>query len=320
MVAVNVNTGILLINLGTPDAATPAAVRSYLREFLSDPYVVALPKLPWQLLLNAIILPLRAPKTAENYQKIWLAEGSPLRVYSQQLAEQLQAQLQLPVAVGMRYGHPSIADALTQLQQSQVNRIIILPLFPQYSTATTASILATIQRLFANNPQLPNYQFIHDYHAHPAYISALAKQIEKHWQTQGKGQLLLLSFHGLPERNIAKGDPYAAQCEMTANLLAKQLGLTSTQWRLCYQSRFGKAEWIKPYTVEVLKQLPTQGITKVDIVSPGFAVDCLETLEELAIQNKAIFEQAGGLEYRYIPALNASPEHAEALNSIIGMS
>jgi ferrochelatase len=319
MASLTSRTGILLINLGTPAAATPKAVRQYLREFLSDPYVVALPRLPWKILLNTLILPLRSPKTACNYQKIWLAEGSPLRVYTQQLAEQLQTHTQCPVAIGMRYGQPSIKEGLIKLQQMQVDNIIILPLFPQYSTTTTASVMNQIQILFAKYTNLPPYQFIHDYHAHPAYIAALAKQVEQYWQEHGKGQVLLMSFHGLPERTIKQGDPYASQCETTATLLANQLGLNRDQWQLCYQSRFGKAKWITPYTVDVLTQLPATGITQVDIISPGFAVDCLETLEELAIQNKAIYEKAGGQVYHYIPALNANAAHVTALDSIIRM-
>lgn len=310
-------TGILLVNLGTPDAPTSASVRRYLREFLSDQRVVNLPKLPWQLLLNTVILPIRAPRVAKNYAQIWYENGSPLRVISSEIADKLQTELKLPVVLGMRYGNPSIVDALLKLRQQNIDKLLVLPLFPQYSSATTASVFDNVTSAFKHCRSIPEFHFIRDYHDNSHYIQLLTNSVKEHWETNGKAEKLVISFHGLPQRFIEKGDPYAQQCQMTARLLANSLGLNDEAWVLCYQSRFGKAAWLQPYAVELLQQLPKQGIKKVDIISPGFPADCLETIEELAIRNREIFMHAGGQIYNYIPALNAHPTHIDCLAKII---
>jgi ferrochelatase len=310
-------TAILLINLGTPDAPTPASVRRYLREFLSDPRVVNLPRLPWQLLLNTVILPIRAPRVAKNYAKIWYENDSPLRVITTQIAEKLQHKLNIPVVVGMRYGQPKISDVLLQLQQQKIENLLILPLFPQYSSATTASIFDKVTAAIKTWRAIPTFNFINNYHDNPHYIAQLAQSVKAHWAEKGKAQKLIISFHGLPKQFIEKGDPYEKQCQATATLLAEALELAPQDWLLCYQSRFGKAAWLQPYVVDVLRQLPKDGIKSIEIISPGFPADCLETLEELAIQNRDIFMHAGGRSYEYIPALNASDAHIDCLAEII---
>lgn len=304
--------GVLLVNLGTPAAPTTAAVKAYLQEFLSDPYVVRLPQILWQPLLRTIILPLRSKRVAKNYQVIWTAQGSPLRVITAQIASELQKTLNIPVAIAMRYGEPSIKEGIKLLQQQEVDEYIILPLFPQYSTATTASIVDKIEQM-----NLSKVKCISDYYNDPAYINLLATQVQQYRQIHGESQRLLIAFHGLPKKFILDGDPYEQQCVTTARLLAQALALKSEQWQLCYQSRFGKAAWLQPYMIDVLNTLPREGITSVDIISPGFAADCLETLEELAIQNQRIFMQAGGQTYHYIPALNAQAGHISCLANIV---
>jgi len=313
-------TGIILANLGSPTAPSTKAVRKFLRDFLGDPRVVNLPRLLWWLILNLFILPFRPKKSAKAYQKIWLPEGSPLVVFTQQLAEQLAAKLsseQVLVDYAMRYGEPSIASCLKTFKQQQVEHIIVLPLYPQYSSTTTASVYDDLIKELSSWRHLPSFQFISDYHQDSGYIAAIAASIQQVWQTQGQGEYLLMSFHGLPEQLTKWGDPYFYQCQKTAVLVAAQLGLSESQWQLVFQSRFGKAEWLKPYCVEVLKELPGQGVKNIDVVCPGFAVDCLETLEEIAMENQSIFKAAGGESYRYIPALNASAEHVQALIGLL---
>jgi ferrochelatase len=315
-------TGILVINLGTPDAPTPKAVRRYLAEFLWDPYIVQIPRPLWWLVLHGIILRLRPPKTAKLYQKIWSTRGSPLLSYSQDLVQSIQNQFQkmgedYPIVLGMRYGNPAIQDALELLQKKDVERIVVLPLYPQYSMPTTGSTLAQLTRSLKNLSWQPQVAFINNYHNEPLYICAISDSVKKQWQQQEPGELLIFSFHGLPEKYNARGDPYYQQCLTTAQAIANQLQLKEQQWRVVFQSRFGRERWLKPYCNEVLTSLPKSGIKKIDIICPGFPIDCLETLEEIAITNKEVFFHAGGQVYNYLPALNASDLHGKFLATIL---
>jgi len=316
-------TGVLLINLGTPDAPEPAALRRYLAEFLSDPRVVDRNPWLWKLVLHGVILRIRPRRSAHAYKKVWLANGSPLLVHSQQLVENLAHALkpdsgQIPhLSLGMRYGTPSIKQALTDLQQAGLSRLIVLPLYPQFSATTTATSFDAIAKVFKKWRQLPELHFIESYYNHPAYINALAKSVRKDWQANGETQRLMISFHGLPERFINAGDPYREQCEITGKLLRETLELDEQRCQIAYQSRFGPEAWIKPYADKTLQQWAQDGIKSVSIIAPGFAVDCLETLEELAMQNRDLFLEAGGETYRYIPALNDGKAHVDALADIL---
>ena len=315
-------TGIILANLGSPTAATTPAVRKFLKEFLGDPRVVNLPRPLWWLILNCFILPFRPAKSAKAYRKIWHDQkGSPLVFLTRQLTDKVTTLINdyqdYEVTYAMRYGQPSIASRLREFQEKNINSIIILPLYPQYSSTTTASIYDDLVRELNRWRHLPNFQFISDYHQHPDYIAAVADSINTHWLNNGKHQLLVMSFHGLPEQLTQWGDPYFHQCHRTAALIAEHLQLKEDQWKLVFQSRFGKAEWLKPYCVDTLQALPKQGIKSVDMVCPGFAVDCLETLEEIAMENQHLFLEAGGEAYRYIPALNDTAEHANCLINLI---
>ncbi len=314
-------TGLLLVNLGSPTAPTTAAVRKFLREFLGDPRVVNLPRPLWWLILNGVVLPFRPAKSAHAYQSIWDQEhGSPLTFYTRRLAEKMAAHLAkdgIVVDYAMRYGEPSLATRLRQFKEQGVADITVLPLYPQYSSTTTASVYDDLVKELNRWRHLPSVQFISDYHQHPGYIAALADSVRQHWREHGQNPLLLMSFHGLPEQLSKWGDPYEQQCHKTGTLLAEQLGLQQSQWRVVFQSRFGKAEWLKPYCVDTLQALPKTGITDVDLVCPGFAVDCLETLEEIAVANQEVFKAAGGLTYRYIPALNDSDSQVKALSELL---
>ena len=316
-------TAVLLVNLGTPEQPTPAAIRKYLGEFLMDPRVVQIPKPIWWLILHGAVLRTRPAKSAKAYQSIWLERGSPLMVYTQDLAQALRDELQqrgvaeVVVDIAMRYGKLSIPEQLTQLRELGVQRFIILPLYPQYAAATTASIFDKIVETFTGWRHIPGLNFISDYHLDPGYINAVAVSIERYWQANGQSDLLLFSLHGLPAVSRKQGDPYYDQCVASTHAIAARLGLQEKQWKLVFQSRFGAQEWLKPYCVEVLKELPGQGVKSVDVVCPGFAVDCLETLEEIAIANKELFIEAGGETYRYIPALNASIDHVKVLADLI---
>lgn len=316
-------TGVLLTNLGTPDAPTTAALRRYLAEFLSDPRITEMPRWLWWLILHGIILRVRPARSAKNYAKIWTNDGSPLLAISQQQQQALQKtlshQLDSPVhvALGMRYGTPSIADGLEQLRQANAQRIIILPLYPQYSSSTTGSTYDAIGACFKTWRWIPDLQFISHYHDNDGYIQALASSIEQHWAQHGQADKLLFSFHGIPQRFFDAGDPYFCECHKTARLVAEKLNLTAEQWQLVFQSRLGREEWIKPYTDETLKQLPQQGVKHVNVICPGFAADCLETLEEIEQENRHYFLQAGGETYHYIPALNTQPQHIDALAHLV---
>ena len=316
------STGILLVNLGTPDAPTTTAVRRYLAEFLSDPRVVEIPRLLWWLLLHFLVLPLRPRKSAQAYAKIWLPEGSPLWVYSNRLSQSVSQVLRdehpnLVVMLAMRYGQPSIKEALDKMREKSVQHLLLLPLFPQYSATTTASAFDEVARILSTWRWQPELRYINHYHKNPSYISACAEQINSFRDQHGRGDLLMFSFHGLPERNLLEGDPYHCQCYATARLIAQALSLKEHEYKLCFQSRFGRAKWLQPYTEQTLCELARQGVRRVDVFCPGFSVDCLETLEEIAIRGRDVFEQAGGLQLHYIPALNDSQSHVESIKNLI---
>ena len=311
-------TAILLVNLGSPDEPTTPATRRYLAEFLSDPRVVEIPRFVWWPLLNFIVLNTRPAKSAAKYATIWTPEGSPLVVGTAKLARLLLGHLGergLPVLVrhAMRYGNPSIASALDALRNEGATRILVLPLYPQYAAATTASVWDAVAQWSQTARHVPEFRFINRYGDEPLYIRALARSVGAYWQREGRGRMLVMSFHGLPERSLHLGDPYHCECHKTARLLAEALGLTQDQYRVTFQSRFGKAQWLRPYTEPTLKELAAAGLDRVDVVCPGFAVDCLETLEEIAQEARDAFLAAGGREFHYIPCLNDSADGVRAL-------
>jgi protoporphyrin/coproporphyrin ferrochelatase len=313
-------TGILLANLGSPAAPTTTAVRRFLREFLWDPRVVNLPRPLWWIILHFFVLPFRPSKSLKAYQKIWDPKGSPLVFLTRQLTEkiaQIMATKGVVTDYAMRYGEPSIASRLKQFAKEGVNEIIVLPLYPQYSSTTTASIYDDVVKELNQWRHLPSFSFISDYYQDNGYIEAIADSIKQAWLTEGRNEFLLMSFHGLPEQLTKWGDPYFYHCQSTASLIAEKLGLKAHEWQMVFQSRFGKAEWLKPYCVDTLQALPAKGIKKLDVVCPGFAVDCLETLEEIAMENKSGFLEAGGEVYRYIPALNDSEVHVKTLVKLL---
>lgn len=313
-------TGILLANLGSPTAPTVPAVRRFLKEFLWDPRVVNIPRPVWWLILHGFVLPFRPARSAKAYQKIWGEKGSPLIYLTRQLSENLADKFQknnISTKYSMRYGEPSIASQLQLFKEEGVNHIVVLPLYPQYSSTTTASIYDDVIKELNQWRHLPSVKFISDYHEHDGYITAIADTVKSAWQAQGKNELLLMSFHGLPELLTKLGDPYYHQCQNTAKLIAEKLGLAENEWLMVFQSRFGKAEWLKPYCADTLQILPAQGIKTVDVICPGFAVDCLETLEEMAMENKVVFMGAGGTDYRYIPALNDSESHVNVIVNLL---
>lgn len=315
--------GILIANLGTPDTATPAGLRRYLAEFLSDPRVVEIPRLIWKPILHGIILRTRPKKSARLYRKIWTEQGSPLVVIARQQQQALQATLSqrfevpVSVALGMRYGNPSIRSALEELKAANARRILVLPLYPQYASSATGSTFEAVSQAIARWRWVPDLRFLSSYHDYPPYIEALANSVEEHFTARGRPEKLLLSFHGIPRVTQQDGDPYLCQCHKTARLLASRLGLAETDYQVTFQSRFGKAEWIQPYTSETLIQLAGQGIKRVVVVTPGFSADCLETLEEIDGENRELFLEAGGQDYDYIPALNTREDHINALAELI---
>lgn len=312
--------GVLLANLGSPAAPTTRAVRRFLKDFLWDPRVVNLPRPLWWLILNFFVLPFRPSRSAKSYQKIWHEKGSPLTYLTRQLTEKVTEKLKVKGIIthyAMRYGEPSIATQLRVFKKEGITDLIVLPLYPQYSSTTTASIYDDLVKELNQWRHLPSLQFISDYHQDAPYIAAVTESIEQAWREQSRNELLIMSFHGLPEVLTKWGDPYFHQCHKTAVLIAEKLGLDEKQWMIVFQSRFGKAEWLKPYCVDTLRNLPVQGVKTVDVVCPGFAVDCLETLEEIAMENKSIFMEAGGTGYRYIPALNDSAAHVNAIVNLL---
>ena len=314
--------GVLLVNLGTPDAPEPEALRRYLREFLSDPRVVTLPRLLWLPLLHGLVLRTRPRKSAEAYGRIWTTKGSPLLVNSMALAKRLESLLckgfaaPVTLAVGMRYGNPSLGSALATLKEAGVTRLLVLPLYPQYAAATSGSTLAAVSECLQRLDWSPTLEWVHDYHDDADYIDALAESVREHWAARGRGEKLIVSFHGIPQKISDSGDPYASQCRATAALLAARLGLVDSQWQLAFQSRFGPAKWLRPYTDMLLKDYAAQGMKRLDVICPGFAADCLETLEEIALRYTQTFADAGGKELRYVPALNARDAHVRMLASL----
>ena len=313
---------MVLVNLGTPTAPNASALRSYLREFLSDPRVIELPRLLWLPVLYGVILPLRAGRSAAAYRRVWTAEGSPLRVLSERLTRAVDALLGattpgIAVRLAMRYGEPSVATVLRALRDTGLRRVIVLPLYPQYSASTAASVFDAAVDELRTWRQVPEVRFIADYHLDPDWIDAVAASIREHWATHPRGEKLLFSFHGIPQRYVRDGDPYEDQCRVSAAAIAARLGLPDDAWQLCFQSRVGREPWLQPYTDETVKALGAAGVGSIDVACPGFAVDCLETLEEIAMQNAEFFEAAGGKHLRYIPALNDAPAHAAALARLI---
>jgi protoporphyrin/coproporphyrin ferrochelatase len=294
---------ILLVNLGTPSAPTPAAVRRYLAEFLSDPRVVELPRFLWLPILHGIVLRTRPARSAQKYRLVWTAEGSPLAAHTKKQAQLLQEHTGVQVAYAMRYGEPALPTVL----QSMHEPFVVVALYPQYARSTTESVRDLIPR---------NTAFVESFHDHPAYIDALAASVTRYWASNGRGEKLIMSFHGLPQRSVDRGDPYQKQCMVTAHLLSKKLHLGDADVVVTFQSRFGAARWLQPYTEPTLVALARSGVKKVDVVCPGFVSDCLETLEEIGITARHAFLQAGGTEFQLMPCLNESPEWIEALAQI----
>ena len=320
-------TAVLLLNLGTPSAPTSKAVRAYLKEFLSDPRVVEIPRIIWWCILNGIILPIRSSASAKKYASIWLSKlGSPLMHYSRLQAKELGEKFAneghaVLVDLAMRYGQPSTQVVLESLKAQGMERLLLLPLYPQYSATTTASSFDEVFRVLSTWRDQPELRSVKHYHDNPAYIAALRDQVLSSWDKDGrpdfaKGDRFVMSFHGLPKRNLMKGDPYHCECLKTGRLLGESLGLEPGQYIVTFQSRFGKAEWLKPYTAPTIEKLAKEGCQRIDIFCPGFPADCLETLEEIAMEAREIFLEHGGKDYRYIPCLNSSPKWIEALSDI----
>ncbi|MBI2734649.1 MAG: ferrochelatase [Aquabacterium sp.] len=314
-------TGVLLVNLGTPESPTASALRRYLAQFLADPRVVEIPRLVWLPILHGIILRVRPAKSAAKYASIWTKDGSPLRVWTQKQAALLQGFLgeqghQVVVEHAMRYGQPSIASQLAALKAQGVQRILVVPLYPQYSGATTASVMDEVFAWGRQTRWLPELRHINHFHDDPAYIDALAESVKAHWQRHGRAGKLVMSFHGMPHRTLLLGDPYHCHCLKTGRLLAERLGLAPDAYVVTFQSRFGKAKWLEPYTEPTLRALAQQGEQRVDVVCPGFVADCIETLEEIAMEGKQAFLESGGKEFHYIPCLNDNPRWIRALSDL----
>lgn len=314
---------LLLINLGTPEAPTVPALRRYLKQFLWDARVVDLPRPLWWLVLNLIVLNTRPKKSAEKYARIWLPEGSPLKVHTERQAKLLRGYLaqsgqsDIVIEWAMRYGEPSVASVLDRLQAQDCTRILVLPLYPQYSASTTASAMDAVSAWMRRNPQAAHVDTVEGFHSDPRYISALAAGVNAHWMSYGRPQKLVMSFHGLPRTSVERGDPYYGQCLDSARLLAAELGLAEAEYAITFQSRFGPAAWLQPYTRATLEALARNGVRLVDVICPGFVSDCLETLEEIAFECKEAFLAAGGKEFRYIPCLNERHEWIAALAAMI---
>lgn len=310
--------GILLTNLGTPDAPDRTSLRRYLKEFLSDPRVVEQPRWLWWPILHGIILNIRPARSAAAYRSIWTDDGSPLMVHSLAQLAGLRERLGegVRVELAMRYGRPSIAEGLRALREQGCRRLLILPLYPQYSATTSGSTFDAVADELKRWRRVPGLRFVDSYHDHPGYIAALAASVREHWQNHGRAERLLMSFHGIPERYFRNGDPYPCLCRVTARLLAEALDLGEDDWQVSFQSRFGREPWVKPYTDETLRSWAKEGVRRVDVICPGFSADCLETLEEIAVENRDVFIEAGGTELRYIPALNGRTDHVQALSDI----
>jgi ferrochelatase len=314
-------SALLLLNLGTPDAPNAAALRRYLAEFLADPRVIELPRIVWLPILYGAILPFRAPRSAAAYRRIWTPEGSPLRVESERLTAAVQTELtardaQVTVRLAMRYGSPSIASVLRELRSQGLRHVLVLPLYPQFSATSTATALDAVMAELQTWRWAPELRTIADYHHEAAWLDAVAGSIRRHWQKHERGQRLLLSFHGIPQRYVDAGDPYFEQCRASAHGIAQRLSLSDSEWQMCFQSRVGRERWLQPYTQQLLESLPAQGVKRIDVVCPGFAVDCLETLEEIAMEGREEFIAAGGESLSYIPALNSDAAHVAMLTEL----
>jgi len=321
--------GVLLVNLGTPDEPTPSAVRRYLAQFLSDPRGVEIPPLLWKPILHGVILVVRPGASARKYSAIWTKDGSPLLVHSVKQKSLLLGYLGqhlkaagfaadlCPVELGMRYGNPGVGAALDRLRAANCERILVVPLYPQYAASTTATAFDAVADHLRHVRRIPGLRFIDTFHSDPGYIKALAQNVNDYWVKHGRPDRLILSFHGLPRQTLDRGDPYHCLCHMTARLLVQELGLTPSQWSLTFQSRFGKAQWLQPYTVEVLRALGKEGVRRVDVFCPGFVADCLETLEEIDIEARATFMESGGKEFHVIPCLNEHPLWIAALANLV---
>lgn len=311
--------GVLLTNLGTPASPTPRDVRKYLAEFLSDPRVVEVPRLIWLAILHGVVLRTRPKKSAEAYEKVWEEDGSPLLSIAMKQRAAIEPLLRerigehCEVALAMRYGEPSIGNVMESLRRKNVRRLVVLPLYPQYSATTTAATIDEVTRVLRYWRWLPELRTINQYHDRPGYIAALADSVKRYWAQHGRGEKLLFSFHGIPKRNLLSGDPYHCQCHKTARLCTELLGLEDDDWELSFQSRLGKAEWLRPYTDQVLEKWGEQKVGRVDVLCPGFSADCLETLEEVALGYAELFEEKGGKELKYVPALNDDEAHVRFL-------
>lgn len=322
--ASTVQAAVLLVNLGTPTAPTAEAVRPYLSQFLADPRVIEYPRWLWWLILHGLILRVRPKRSAHAYAKIWTERGSPLRFGSESLASRLEDELKrqrpqapIKVVLAMRYGEPAVRQTIEQLQREGVRRLLVLPLYPQYSATSTGSVLDAVADTIKSMRWPPELRIINDYHDEPAHIDAVAASIQAYWANHGRGQKLLLSFHGIPERYLHAGDPYFCQCQATAQLLRERLGMGGNELVVSFQSRVGRERWLHPYTDAMVRQLAADGVRRLDVVCPGFAVDCLETLEEIAMQNRNFFVEAGGETLRYIPALNDSSGQVDSLATLV---
>ncbi|RLA46188.1 MAG: ferrochelatase [Gammaproteobacteria bacterium] len=324
-------TGVILVNLGTPESPTPRSVRKFLREFLSDRRVVDVPRLPWQILLNTIILPLRSPKVARAYQSIWTERGSPLRKITEDQTESLNLCLstgglraeadseraQVRTTWAMTYGGPSIESRVKELVDQGINKILVIPLYPQFSTTTTGAVYDRVLAPSQKGNAAAEIRCVHDYHDHPLYIKALAATVTEHWAENGKSKRLLMSFHGLPESYVAKGDPYVGHCRQTADSLARELGLGEVEWAYSFQSRFGPGEWVKPYTDKLLVEWAQAEIKEIDVICPSFSADCLETLDEIGVRYNRLFMKSGGNKLSLIPCLNNSPSSIALLEALV---
>ncbi|GAB3476009.1 ferrochelatase [Marinomonas epiphytica] len=312
--------GVLLVNLGTPDEPKRSNVRKFLNEFLSDTRVVDLSPWLWKPILNGVILNFRPSKVAKVYEQVWMEVGSPLLVYSKRLQDKLSAHLEeqnLQIELAMTYGNPSVESAFKRFQAAGVDRVCILPMYPQYSSTTTAAVYDKVSRVLAKQVNIPGIVFIKSYADHPLYIQALAQSIQSQWAKQGEKRHVVFSYHGIPKRYVTKGDPYAQQCEQTSQLVAQHLELTDDEWTHVYQSRFGREEWLQPYADATLKALPGMGVKKINVISPAFSADCIETLEEIAIELAEEFKGAGGLAFDYVEALNDQTNHVNLYLSLI---
>ncbi len=314
-------TGVLIVNLGTPEAPTAPALRRYLGQFLSDPRVVEIPAIVWKVILHGIILRVRPAKSAAKYASIWTPEGSPLRVWTDKLGTLLQGYLgerghRLIVKTAMRYGQPSVASQFDALKAEGARRVLVVPLYPQYSGATSASVMDEVFAWGRRTRHVPELRFISRFADDPGYIGALADSVKAHWQIEGRGDKLVMSFHGMPERTLHLGDPYHCECHLTARLLAERLGLRKDDYVVSFQSRFGRAKWLQPYTEPTLRQLAQQGVGRVDVICPAFVGDCIETLEEIAMEAKDAFLASGGKQFSYIPCLNDRPAWLRAFTAL----